>query len=107
MNRGKYPHRVKLERPVTVSDGIGGTTLAWQQYALVRCWIGTQSGSEILQQQQLQNPITYKIGMPYRKDVLPTHRLTDEKGIRYNVRAVMDVNGLGKYLEVLAETGVA
>jgi SPP1 family predicted phage head-tail adaptor len=107
MIRGKYPHKVILERPVNTADGAGGVTVVWQRYGQSRCYIGTLSGSEILQQQALQNPRTYKIGMPYREGVEPTHRLTDEKGTRYNIRAVMDVNGLGKILEILAESGVA
>ncbi len=107
MNRGKYPSKIVLDRPVTVDDGLGGATLTWQRYGLSRCWIGTQTGSEILQQQQLQNPRTVRIGMPYRKDILPTHRLTDERGVRYNVRSVVNVNNLDKYLEIVAETGVA
>lgn len=107
MIKGKYPHKVILERPITADDTYGGQTVTWQRFGLGRCWIGTTGGREILQHQQLQNPKTYIIGMAYRDDLLPTYRLTDEVGNRYNIRSVINVNGLNKTLEIIAESGTA
>ena len=107
MVRGKYPQKVILERKDRTSDGAGGWVVTWVRYGLSRCWIGTLSGSEQLRSMQLENPFSYRIGMPYRSDVQPDHRLTDEQGKRYNIRAVNNVNNLNKYLEIVAESGVA
>lgn len=107
MVKGKYPQKVTLEKKDRVADGGGGWVVTWVRYGQSRCWIGTLSGSELLQAQQLQNPYSYRIGMPYRKDIQPDHRLTDEAGKRYNIRSVIDVNNLGKYLEIVADSGVA
>lgn len=111
---GRMRQRVQLQSKVTSADGGGSQIIAWSTFATVYASIEPQSGQERLFGDQLQEPITHKITVRYRRDLTFKNRLVysfTNQGVSntryFNIRRVINVDNRDKYLELLCVEGVA
>ena len=102
-------HRVVLEAEAPAPDGGGGQGDPWAAattIATLRASITPLSGRERLHAQQLEAGVTHRILLRYRPGVTARQRLRFGDRL-FNIRAVIDVEERHRWLEILAEEGVA
>lgn len=112
---GKMRQRIQLQSKTTSSDGGGSAAVTtWTTFATVYGSIDPQSGQQQMFGDQLQEPITHKITLRYRRDLTFKNRIVysfvngDTTDTRYfNIRRVINVDNRDKYLECLCVEGVA
>lgn len=103
---GKLRHRVILQAPNETADGAGGWTLTWTDVATVWAAIEPLKGAERLKAQRLEASVTHKVTIRHRDGVTAKQRL--KFGTRFfNIRAVINRGERDRFLELLAEEGVA
>ena len=103
---GVLRHRLALQRATLTSDGMGGQTVAWQQYGSMRAHMTITSGMERGAHDRLE-PIQRVVAyMRYRSDVLASDRVVFE-GKAYQIRSVKDVEFRKQWLELDLEQGPA
>lgn len=106
---GHFRHRITFQEQVETPDGGGGYDLSWQNIAeMPTVWarIIPLSGSERLAAQRLESRITHRIRIRYRAGITPDLRAAF-KGRTFNIRAVINVEEKNRFLDLLAEEGVA
>ena len=103
---GKMRSLVSLQHRTKTTDGAGGWTNTWTQYAKVWAWIKPLSGSETLTSMQLENPVTHRIYIRYRSDMLESDRIV-HRSRNFNIRSILDIEELKRYIEISAEENVA
>ncbi|MBY0408240.1 MAG: phage head closure protein [Rickettsiales bacterium] len=116
MTCSRLRHRVSLQQEVSVADGGGGFTQAWQEVAMLWAEIepitgadsrlSVASGKEVLMADQMQSQVSHKVTLRWRNDVAPAMRLVFE-GRAFNIRYVAAVDGGKELLQLLAQEGVA
>lgn len=105
---GMLRHSITIKsRGTLASDSGGGGTYPWDvTKATARAYIKPLSGREQLHAMQLESPVTHKIVMRYVSGITADMRV--ELGSRYfNIRAVINVEERNRWLEIMAEEGVA
>ncbi len=98
--------RVRIETPVEVSDGMGGTVRNWQLLAEAWAEISPLRGREALAQFQLESQISHRIVLRWRANLDASMRVV-HGGRVFNIRAVLNVDEADRVLEVLADEGGA
>lgn len=109
MRIGEFRSRVTLQRESRVADGGGGFANVWTDLAAsptVWARIDPLRGREVLQALKLQSPVTHRVTLRYRADVTAGMRLT-VAGRAFNIRAAINLDERGRWLELLCEEGVA
>ena len=115
VNAEKY-HAGLLRQTVTVqyrkltADGGGGYATEWLDLAVnVRAGIFPLRGTEGLHAMRLDHPVTHRIVLRHFEiGAIPTTDMRVRWADRvFNVRSVIDVGERGRWLELLAEEGVA
>lgn len=112
---GKMRQRVKLQSKTTSNDGGGSAAITtWSTFATVFSSIEPQSGAQNFFGDQLQEPITHKITVRFRRDLTFKNRIVYDyinngsKNTRtFSIRRVINVGNRDKYLELLCVEGVA
>ncbi len=112
---GRMRQKVQLQSKTTSNDGGGSAAITtWTTFATVFASIEPQSGAERLFGDQLQEPITHKITVRYRRDLTFKNRIVysftnqEVTNTRYfNIRRVINVDNRDKFLELLCVEGVA
>ena len=98
---------IQAENPTT--DAGGGQTDPWAVptvVATVRACIEPLKGFEKLRAMQLEDSVSHRFTMRWRSGVIAKHRL--KFGTRlFNVRSVINVDERSRWLEILADEGVA
>lgn len=104
---GDLRHRVTIQAEQRSDDGYGGSSLpTWSTVATVWAEVKPLKGREQLHGQQLEGRVTHRIIMRYRAGVTAANRLLF--GTRaFNIRSVVNVDERGRWLEIMAEEGVA
>ena len=103
---GARRNKISLQRRTRVDDGYGGGDNVWTEYASVWGNITQASGGEKLHGMQLENPVTHKIKIRYRTDVLGSDRIV-YKGRNFNIRSSPDQDERRRFIIIKAEEGVA
>jgi SPP1 family predicted phage head-tail adaptor len=102
---GSLRHRIKIERQTKVADGAGGSTITWATYAEIRSFIKPISGNERLFSQRLEANTTHRIFIRYRGDLTTTDRI-NYNGRLMQIRALINLEEMNKFIEIYAEEGV-
>jgi len=103
---GALRHQVVIQAEAPTADGGGGSTLAWTDVATAWARIEPLSGTERLHAGQLEDGVTHRITLRHRTGLTAKHRF--KFGTRtFNVRAVIDRDERRRWLDVMAEEGVA
>ncbi len=103
----KHDLVIQAENPTT--DAGGGQTDPWASPTVVgtvRACIDPLKGFERLRSMQLEAPVSHKITMRYRNDVTAKNRLLFGTRL-FNIRAAINVGERSKWLEIMADEGVA
>lgn len=88
-----------------VSDNAGGQTITWQQHAVLRAWVKPMSGGERVQAMRLEATVTHRIYTRYTPGLLTSDRISFN-GRTLQIRALIDIEERGQWLEILANEGV-
>ena len=99
---GKLRHRLRLERPWRTADGGGGAALAWEAIAELWGAVETASGGEHMSADRLSGQTQPVITIRYRDDIAPTMRFALGERL-FQIRAVLDPDGRGRFLRCLCE----
>jgi len=106
---GELRSRVTLQRESRVADGGGGYANVWTDLgASPTVWarIEPLRGREVLQALKLQAPVSHLVTLRNRADVTAGMRLV-AGGRAFNIRAAINLEERGRWLELLCEEGVA
>ena len=98
--------RIEFQSPNDTPDGAGGVTRGWQHHAYGWAEIRAVAGKETLADERLQSQITHRIVTRYRGDITAAMRVIYDSRV-FNIRAVVDQEERSRFLELLAEEGVA
>lgn len=112
---GDLHQTVQWAEPFGAMDRYGNEQTSWVNRFVVRAQIAAKLGGEDVMAARLQGrqPVTIRVRSSIDTRKITTHwRVTDtNSGIQYNVRAVADPfmgqPERGRWIEVLAEAGVA
>jgi len=103
---GSLRNRITVQRQTFVSDGAGGGTNTWADYATIRSFIKPISGNEKLFSMRLEAAVTHRIFIRYRADLTTKDRIS-YKGRLMQIRALINLEEANKFIEIYAEEGVA
>lgn len=115
MSVGRMRQKVQLQSKTTANDGGGSAAIdTWTTFATVFASIEPQSGQQQMFGDQLQEPITHKIMIRFRRDLTFKNRILyyykNENSLNsryFSIRRVINVDSKDKYLELLCVEGVA
>ena len=102
-------HSIVIQAESTTTDAGGGQSDPWASPTLVaatRACIEPLKGFEVLRAMQLEAKVTHKITMRYRSGITAKMRIKFGSRI-LNIRSVINVEERGRWLEILADEGVA
>jgi len=106
MYAGRLNKRINIEREIRSSDGAGGSNSTWSQIKSIFAEIKPVSGREVVNSQRLQAQLTHKIIVRFTTDIRPSDRI-EYNGRFFNIRAIINVEEQNKWLEIMADEGVA
>ncbi len=106
---GRLRHQIVIEESVETADGQGGFTTGWQNFATV--WaevkaVRSAGSHEAVQDHQVQGVDRYRFTIRPLAGVTSKMRISYDSRL-FNIRSVLDLDGTGRFLEILAEEGVA
>jgi len=114
MSVGKMQHSLALQAKGTSADGGGGNAGAFSTFATTFGRIEAQGGGESFFGDQNEARTTHKITIRFRRNLTTAHRILysyTADGASYtrlfNIRRIENKDERDKYLEILAEEGVA
>lgn len=103
---GKLRHLVTLQKKsVSGKDVMGGQLYTWADVATERASVRPASAREVQAADQRQGETLVEIELRYRADVVQEWRVLWQ-GRPYDIRSVLDVDGRGRHLKLLAAVGL-
>lgn len=105
LTAGKLRTPVTFERQVSEPDGMGGSTVTWEDLFSTRAYVKPVSGTERYRADRLEAALQYRIYIRYRSDLTTADRVV-VKGSKLQVRAIVNVEERDRWLEIFAEGGV-
>lgn len=103
---GKLRHLVTLQRKtVSGKDAMGGEVYTWTDVAIERADVRPANARELVANDQRQAETLVQIDLRYRADVVPEWRVLWQ-GRPYDIRSVLDMDGRGRHLRLLAAYGL-
>lgn len=106
---GELRHRLTIQTENPVADGGGGQGDPWASPVTVATvWgrVEPLSGSEGLRAMQLEDRVTHRVTIRYRKGITASQRIKFDSRL-FNIRAVINVGERNRWLQLLCEEGVA
>lgn len=106
---GAMRHRITFQQEVQVADDGGGYALSWEDIdETPDMWadVRPMSAGESLQYHKLTTTATHKIIIRYRSDITADMKIL-HGSLVYNIRSILNKDARGRFLEILAEEGVA
>jgi SPP1 family predicted phage head-tail adaptor len=103
---GLLDKKISIQRESRTPDGAGGYLLSWVDFASARAYIKPLSGREAVQAERIQASVTHRFAMRYKAGILPSDRIV-YAGRVFNIRAVINVEERNRWLEIVADEGVA
>ena len=115
MSAGELRHRVTFAKPNSVADNYGNVTTGWQAMFTVSANITPRLGGKSVEAARLagRQPAIVRVRQSPQTITIRTNwKLTDVRtGAEYDIRTIADPDKgnveHGKFLDMLAETGVA
>jgi len=99
---GQLNKRVEIQAPVSVSDGMGGSTESFNALATVWAAIWPVSATEQVQTMQNVMTISHRIRIRYRSGMLASYRI--KFGTRYfNIVSIVNPNEKNEWLDIMAK----
>lgn len=104
MNAGELSQRITLQQRAATEDALGQPVGVWQPVATVWASAKPLRGREYFQAEAAQSSVDVKFTIRHRAGVTPGMRLV-WKGQPHDIEAVIDVDGKGEALELMAVAG--
>ena len=106
MSVGKMRHRIILQTSARTSDDAGGATIAWSDFAEMWTYAKPAALRENFRDMKINEEKDYEFTIRYKSGFDASARI--KFGNRYfNIRQVRNRDERNKYLDILAEEGVA
>lgn len=106
LTTARLRNRLKFFRQVRVSNGKGGFTTDWDEYAQPFAEVIGLAGREEVLARALQGIEAYRVTIRWRSDVKPADEI-EYQGKRLNIRSAVDPDDRRRELVILADTEVA
>lgn len=103
---GQLDQRVTIQRIERTSDGAGGETTAWVDFASLWANVKPASGRELQIEGRMTAAFSTVFTIRRRADLLDTDRIV-WRDVAYNIRSIMTGSQRDLYLKIEAERGVA
>ena len=106
---GELRHRLTIQAERAASDGGGGLSDPWADPVTVATvWgkVEPLTGTEHLRAMQIEDRLSHRIVIRYRPGITPAMRVRFGSRV-FNIRAAIDREERGRFLELLCEEGVA
>jgi SPP1 family predicted phage head-tail adaptor len=104
-NIGKLTKNATIRYYTTVSDGMGGSLVTWNDGASIWCDITPLSANEVLQYGAVNSNVTHKIIARYRPNLTHENKLKLDNRI-FSITAVLNAGEQGYITELLAHEEV-
>jgi SPP1 family predicted phage head-tail adaptor len=100
-------HKINIEREQDTPDGLGGSAITWSNITAspLRAKITPLNGNESLKAMRLEAKVSHKITIRFRDDLLSSDRI-NYKGKLMQIRSIIDLEELHKWIEIMADEGV-
>jgi SPP1 family predicted phage head-tail adaptor len=106
MSLGKMRHRIKIQSRDTTSDGAGGYSSSWDEFDEIWAYMKPASARENFKGMQIAEEKSYEFTIRYQSGISAGQRL--KYGSRlFNIKSVLNRDERNRYLDILAEEGVA
>ena len=106
MRIGDLSKRVSLEKPVSVSDGMGGFTVSWVTDSIVWAALWPTSANERIQANAPTLVISHRVRIRYHGTIAPDWRL--KYGNRYlSVVSIVNTNESDRQLDLMCREASA
>jgi SPP1 family predicted phage head-tail adaptor len=103
---GDLRHSVRIQAYRQVSDGGGGTTKEWTDYANIRAHISPIAGREVTINGQIEARLSHRVTMRWLPGLEASMRVLF--GSRpFNIRWIRNLDERNRWIELLCEEGVA
>lgn len=105
MQSGDLKHRIELQLPTKVPDGLGGQTVTWSTVHTVYASIWPLKGTEALEGGRDVAVVTHRVRIRFRRGVKASMRIKDLFSGRYFsiVTAPIDLGDQHQWLEMMCK----
>lgn len=97
---GELRDRITFQKERSRDDGYGGRHVVWEDCGSVWAKVEPLRGREYFYAHQIKSEITHRVLIRFRADVMTDMRIIYQ-GRVFSIDSVIDVNGAGRYLEIL------
>lgn len=106
LKAGALNKRARFESEQRVSDGAGGSTLAWQEYVTVWAQLSHERAREKIQQGRIANAAAgvLRVRSSTATSLIDGKYRVVVDGVTFNVRGAANPNQRNDMLEILIET---
>jgi SPP1 family predicted phage head-tail adaptor len=98
-------HRVTLQQPSRTLDAGGGGAITWSDVEQIWAEVKPVSSGERMRAMAIANPVTHRISLRYRADILPSWRCVYD-GRNFAIRSLVDPTEKKMEMTLLVEEGV-
>jgi len=105
MRGGSLRHRVTITRPVETQTDTGDYATTWQTVATPYARVEGLAGRESMIGHTLQGVAIYRITIRHRDGIRVDDQVTLTSGVTLNITSATDLDGSGRELTIMAETG--
>ena len=102
MRAGRLKHLITIQRETVTQDATGNVITAWADLAKdIRAYVEPQQGSEFFAGKERHADVTVKIVMRFLAGITTKDRIIFD-GLTYDILSVLDRNGKGADLVIMA-----
>lgn len=106
LSAGMLREFLTFQRKTLTSDGKGGQNVVWQTLFDTYGAVRPLSGRESVFGMQLEGTVTHRIFIRYRDDLTEADRVL-VRGQPYQIRAVINLEMMNRWIELPCDSGVA
>lgn len=103
---GKLNRRISLQRRDPTPDSIGQPSNTWVEVAPLWASIRNLNGREFATSNSDASEVTTSIRIRYRTDVTADMRVLSQRGVVYDIVAVLSDEAENEYVDLACKTGV-
>ena len=102
MQIGQLNKRIMLQKPVQVSDSMGGFTTTWTNYLNAWAAIWPWQAKEGEENKALLMNVFHRIRIRYRPNILPSYRVLYD-GRCFDIDSILDKEEKHEFLDLLCK----
>ena len=104
-NIANLRYKVQLQAPTRTSDGGGGYTESFSTIANLFADIRPQNALERYRQGQVQETVSHRIYIRYRKDIQTNYKILYDNRT-FQIKGIKNINERDRFLELFCQEGV-